>query len=288
MNKLLAQFLIILFIVFEANAQTGVAINKTGAAPDASALLDVSGTDGGVLIPRITSVQKAAISNPATGLIVYDTDSTRFYYYDGGWNAIANPHQLGDGTNYAEFEDDGTLVFYGSSTTYEDLQIPGYSFLKTANSPTLTNYNSTGLYLYLFDNGSTLEEVQFTVQMPHGWKQGSTIYPHIHYMPADATSGNIHWGLEYTWANVNGTFGTSATITMAAPTSAASNRHLVNGFPGITPIVDVNNKISSIMICRIYRDADHTEDTYNGGVYILQFDIHYEVNTMGSRTEWNK
>ena len=96
MKIILVQTILILAISFSVDAQTGVAINKDGSAPDASSLLDVSGTDGGVLIPRMTAVQRVAISNPATGLVVYDTDSTRFYYYDAGWNTIANPHQLGD------------------------------------------------------------------------------------------------------------------------------------------------------------------------------------------------
>ena len=121
-------------------AQTGVAVNKTGAAPDASAILDVSGTDGGILVPRMNAAQRAAISNPAQGLLVYDTDSTRFYYWDGEWITIANPHQLGGTANYAEFEDDGTLVFYGLSTTYEDLQVPALNTTRSSNPPELANF----------------------------------------------------------------------------------------------------------------------------------------------------
>lgn len=50
------------------SAQVGV--NATGADPDASAMLDVSSTDKGMLIPRLTTVQRNAIGSPATGLMI--------------------------------------------------------------------------------------------------------------------------------------------------------------------------------------------------------------------------
>lgn len=53
------------------------------STPDSSSVLDVSSTTGGVLIPRMTAVQYQAISNPATGLLIFNTDDNKFYYYDG-------------------------------------------------------------------------------------------------------------------------------------------------------------------------------------------------------------
>lgn len=69
--------------------QTG--ISSTGAAPDASAMLDVISTTSGFLTPRMTVAQKSAISTPATGLLIYQTDGTAgFYYYNGTtWVLIA-------------------------------------------------------------------------------------------------------------------------------------------------------------------------------------------------------
>ena len=58
--------------------------------PDASAELDVVSTDKGVLVPRMTTAQKTAISTPATGLLVYDTDLLAFSYWDGSsWEQIS-------------------------------------------------------------------------------------------------------------------------------------------------------------------------------------------------------
>jgi hypothetical protein len=72
-----------LFINYEAISQ-GVAINNSGSDPDASAMLDVSSTNSGLLIPRMTQAQRNAISNPATGLIIYQTDNTPGFYYNSG------------------------------------------------------------------------------------------------------------------------------------------------------------------------------------------------------------
>jgi len=60
-----------------------VAINSDGANSDVSAILDVISSDKGVLMPRMTQEGIAAIENQANGLIVYNTDNSRFYFYDG-------------------------------------------------------------------------------------------------------------------------------------------------------------------------------------------------------------
>lgn len=60
-----------------------VAINATGAAPAASAMLDITSTTSGLLIPRMTTAQRTAIAAPATGLKVYDTTTGTFWYFNG-------------------------------------------------------------------------------------------------------------------------------------------------------------------------------------------------------------
>ncbi len=75
---------IFLFVASAASAQS-VAINTTGATANTSAILDVSSTSKGVLVPRMTKAQKNAIATPATGLLIYQgaPDSIGFHYYNG-------------------------------------------------------------------------------------------------------------------------------------------------------------------------------------------------------------
>lgn len=57
-----------------------VGISTDNSSPDASALLDVKSTDKGILIPRMTTEQREMISNAATGLLVFDTDTESFWF----------------------------------------------------------------------------------------------------------------------------------------------------------------------------------------------------------------
>ncbi len=80
-------FGIIIMSHLSLNAQ--VSINITGTNPDASAMLDVVSTSKGVLIPRMTTSQRDAISNPAQSLLIFNTSSQCFQSYDQGkWNNI--------------------------------------------------------------------------------------------------------------------------------------------------------------------------------------------------------
>ncbi len=80
-----------------ANAQTNT-FPSTGSVgigtttPDASSLLEIKSTKKGLLIPRMTKTQRDAIASPATGLLIYQTNSTPgFYYYDGSaWKAVTS------------------------------------------------------------------------------------------------------------------------------------------------------------------------------------------------------
>lgn len=62
-------------------AQTGIGT----MTPNSSALLDISSVTKGLLTPRMTTLQRNAIVNPATGLIVYNTSTSSFNYFDLGW-----------------------------------------------------------------------------------------------------------------------------------------------------------------------------------------------------------
>ncbi|RLD65874.1 MAG: hypothetical protein DRI84_05920 [Bacteroidetes bacterium] len=90
MKKLLL-IITIIFSLTRVYAQNGVAISTSSSAtPDATAILDVQSTTQGVLMPRMTEVQRDAISSPVTGLMIYQTDNTPgFYHYDGA-NWVAN------------------------------------------------------------------------------------------------------------------------------------------------------------------------------------------------------
>lgn len=80
---------IILFLNFNTFSQ--VAINSTGNSPDNSAMLDISSSNSGVLIPRLPLTgtnDNTTISSPVASLLIYNTATVSdvtpgFYYYTG-------------------------------------------------------------------------------------------------------------------------------------------------------------------------------------------------------------
>lgn len=182
----------------------------------------------------------------------------------------------------------------GTATTWEDLRIPGFSVKLTGSSPPdlMTNFGpSSNIDYYAFDGATTLEQVYISLQMPHAWKEGSTIYPHVHISPtstngSDTTPRVVRFTLEYVWASVNGTYGNSALLDMDTAafvpnTSLWKHIMCVNG----TGIAGTGQTISSILMCRLYRDPGATADTYPQDVALLSFDLHYEVDALGSEAE---
>lgn len=80
------KFILLLFAIIcivSNNLTAQVSVNTDGSGPDGSAMLEVKSSDKGMLIPRMTAAEIAGIANQANGLIAYNTDDSRFYFYDG-------------------------------------------------------------------------------------------------------------------------------------------------------------------------------------------------------------
>lgn len=205
--------------------------------------------------------------------------------------------KIGDGTNYLNVNTDGSVSLVGTATSWDDLMIPGHSVKATGNSPPDLLGQFVGdntLDLFSFDGGSTLEQVFFTIQLPHNWKEGSTIYPHVHFSPTSTNSSDlvarvVRFNLEYTWTNINATFSSTNTLTLDSDPFVPNTsqwKHLLakNG----TGISGSGKTLSSMMVCRLYRDPTDPVDTYPQDAAFLQFDIHYEIDGFGSSQEFIK
>jgi BclB C-terminal domain-containing protein len=81
-----------------------------GGAPNTDAKLDISATNKGILIPRITQANRPA--SPADGLLIYQTDNTPgFYYYNSGsWKRMANNNDLVSGGNIIPYASGSPIV----------------------------------------------------------------------------------------------------------------------------------------------------------------------------------
>jgi hypothetical protein len=99
----------------------GTSVGLGTIAPDASALLDLSSTSQGFAAPRMTTLQRNAIVAPTIGLLIYNTSSSFFNYWDGvAWiqmDTSTGGDVSGSGTtNYAVKWTDGTNSVIGDGT----------------------------------------------------------------------------------------------------------------------------------------------------------------------------
>lgn len=111
-------FLILQVITFYlTSAQSfGIGVNT----PNAASIMELSSTTKGVLIPRLTTVQRNAIAGlglPHEGLLIYNSTTDQFNYWDGtvwvamtstvsnNWTILGNSGMV-DGTNFIGTTDD--------------------------------------------------------------------------------------------------------------------------------------------------------------------------------------
>src|SRR5688572_33486977 len=98
MNKKIILLLVINCIWLTAISQTG-SVGIGTITPNASAALDIQNTAKGVLVPRMTMVQRNAIVSPANGLMIYQTDNNPGFYFNKGtaatpnWQPVNGPQQ---------------------------------------------------------------------------------------------------------------------------------------------------------------------------------------------------
>lgn len=215
---------------------------------------------------------------------IYHNNSNLIIDNDTGETRIGSD---GGASNYLAIESDGTIEFNGNATVWEDLRVPLSAIKRLGfTDPDWVKFKddggapaSTGVYALAFDSGSD-EEVFFACQIPHAYKEGSDITPHVHWAPSDGNAGGVTWGLEYTWVNIDGTFGNTTIITADDSTNSTSHEHLIAGFSAIS---GSGKTISSMLICRLFRDVSDANDTYGSDAFLLEIDFHFELDTVGSR-----
>jgi hypothetical protein len=170
---------------------------------------------------------------------------------------------------------------------WDDLRIPGTSVRLGASAPDLVAFlGAGGLLLPAFDGGATLEQVYFTIQMPHGYKLGTDITPHVHWTPTTAGAGNVKWNLEYSWSDTGATFPAATTIAVTDAAGGTAWEHTKSFFPAIDG--SGITKVSSMLVCRLFRDPSDGADTYGADASFSEFDFHYQIDTIGSQQPSSK
>jgi hypothetical protein len=140
-----------LFIFFLAassfvNAQN-ISINNTGTAADPSAMLDISSNSKGLLIPRMTKTQRAAIAVPKNGLLVYDSSTASFWFYkQNQWQELASNTTTSD-SSLTYGQQTGTIPSYNlNAITHNTIVSDSSGFIYDSGGPA-GNYGNNEDYV---------------------------------------------------------------------------------------------------------------------------------------------
>lgn len=109
--KKVVLILLVSCALVKAGAQNGIGTTT----PDASAKLEIASTSKGLLVPRMISTQRLAISLPANGLLVYQTDGVIGFYVNTGTSA--SPVWLRLNTDWTKSGNDISFTTGNISTT---------------------------------------------------------------------------------------------------------------------------------------------------------------------------
>ena len=128
---------LVLIITLSQTSFAQIAINEDNSSPDASAMLDVKSTNKGVLVPRLTTMQRTSISGPANGLLVFDSDTESFWFHGtAGWI------ELIDGEN-ASWSKNGDDIYYNNG----DVGIGTDSPIRQLHSAANNSFINTSQFL---------------------------------------------------------------------------------------------------------------------------------------------
>lgn len=165
------QIFILLFLPFAVSAQSVGVGTKT---PHSSAIFDIESNAKGLLIPRLTTLQRSSIEGPAIGLMVYDTDTHSFWVYrgdiQGGWNDLDNKWQL-NGLNIYNLNSGNVGIGTGSPTEKLTLNAPNAT-MQFMNSGTPRGYlqtNGADMRLGTYANNTTGNLVFNTKAVDRMW-----------------------------------------------------------------------------------------------------------------------
>jgi hypothetical protein len=122
--------LLSLLIVVSQPLEAQVAINSGGYSPNTKAMLDISSSTKGLLIPRMSTAQRnvfeGTLNATENGMLVFDSDLNAIYYFDGSVfqevsNGVLSKLQDNDGDTWVDAEftpDEDEINFSCNGTVY--------------------------------------------------------------------------------------------------------------------------------------------------------------------------
>ena len=230
------------------------------------------------------------IDNPNTTPFLLIDQSSGAQTISGG-TPIFNTLKAGTPPNFTSFEADGTMVMNGTATTFIDQLNDALTLKATGNKITVDDAESCQVFA---TNATLTDYLHANYQLNHNRKLGTVIFPHIHFFQTENNVPNFL--IQYRWQKNGGTKVTGWTSLKCNSTAfsytSGSLNQIATTSSGITP--PAGDNISDIVQMRVIRDNANTSTLFSGtdpfttSVSVIAIDIHIELDTLGSRTEYSK
>ena len=197
--------------------------------------------------------------------------------------------RFGSSTDYATFSSGGTLTLVGAATVFDDIQSPSIDLLQTGSGVSKNLTENT----VQFTQTSNLSDYMLTsVQLPHSWKIGSTVYPHLHWEQTTSSIPNLL--IQYRWQHqglAKTTAWTNYPIKVNAFTYTTGTLNQITHDTGLVPPTGAT--LSDIIEFRILRDTTNASGQFTGSdpvgatISVTSFDCHIEKSSLGSDNEYS-
>lgn len=203
-------------------------------------------------------------------------------------------HKFGDFiANYTNFDSTGHQTMVGDARPWRD-ELNDATSIKVQG--TGVSVNPTESSVDFLKTADLNDYMYCNIQMNHDRDLTSAIYPHIHWWQASANIPN--WLLQYRW-QINGGIketqwsplkysGHAFTYVPATTLNQISKFGPINVPPGTT--------LSDVIQFRVLRDTGNASllfgtpgtDPLDATVGITNFDVHLQINSLGSTNEYEK
>lgn len=185
-------------------------------------------------------------------------------------------------TVQGDFLTKGSDGVFKPNVFWDDWRWAAYARVAGGNAPSYSNINATGIYSWEFTNGKEL--YYNDMQIPHEYKEGTDIVPHIHFCPSTTATYTGTWTFEYIdWLSTLSGSALQVKKTITAAFNASMTAFQMQSVDFVNVISGTNRKISSVMHGKLSLAL-----TAGTSLFMCGFDGHYQKDRFGSNSETSK
>lgn len=277
----------------------GFTFNENGADADGRIEGDTATqllvTDAGLDAVLIGTTTAGVIADFRTSGVVFNEDGTGtrdfriesdtesnmlFLDADGDTDGAL---YLGGSTNGIKINKGGEFTMLGTATVFDDLNFDPTS----SGGPTVTipDYVEINNVIHREFTSANNQLCGGGEELPHSYKLSSTLYPHLHLFLKNGESAGttgvtftFYWELRQSTGTTSGSVTLSATSAQLA-TTAGANVYTVYDNTGFAGSAELGGQLM-VKIARTAGDA--------GDIVVTTYGVHYEKDTVGSKTVASK